>query len=141
MEPTMETIMNKANKDIHNLETYVKTESTKNSYIYLNTFKEKFEELYKIYNQFICLKSVSFNPKKKYKHKMKSIYVYKKVEPTGTIIIYKNYIDNRKINNEDGEYQGQWKNDLRHGQGKIYKNGIFIRDCEYKNDNLYIKLK
>ena len=51
--------MNKANKDIQNLETYFnglfEMNYNRNTDIYLNTFKEKFEELFIMYKNFICL--------------------------------------------------------------------------------------
>ena len=131
----METIMNKANKDIQNLETYFnglfELNYNKNTDIYLNTFKEKFEELFIMYKKLICLKGVSFRPTKKYKHKIKQIYLYKKVERTGTIIIYKKDVPPYKSYDE---YEGQWENGLRHGKGKDYLNENVIYDGHWKND-------
>ena len=140
---TMENIINKANKDIKNIEIYLNfdiylnKDHNKNAEIYLNTFKESFEELYTNYKKVIYSQNVYFTPRNQYKHKIKPIYVYKKYEPNGTIIIYKNYNDQRKIYNEDGEleYEGQFKNDLRHGQGKsYYKNKYLDYDGQWKND-------
>ena len=131
----METIMNKANKDIQNLETYFnglfEMNYNRNTDIYLNTFKEKFEELFIMYKKLIFLKGVSFRPTMKYKHKIKQIYLYKKVERTGTIIIYKKDVSPYKSYDE---YEGQWENGLRHGQGKQYYNGKLDYEGQFKND-------
>ena len=127
--------MNKANKDIQNLETYFnglfELNYNKNTDIYLNTFKEKFEELFIMYKKIICLKCVSFRPTKKHKHTIKQIYVYKKVEPTGTIIIYKKDVSPYKSYDD---YEGQWVNGLRHGQGKNYRNGQLIYEGHWDYD-------
>ena len=158
METTMESIMNKANNDLNTIEHYINTESTKNAYIYLHYLKEKLDALYEDYQKSIYLKSISFRPTKKYKHNIKQIYVYKKKEHIGNMILLKTYslsgktyengelIYEGNMENElshgqgksyvDGklDYDGLWKNDLRHGKGKDYLNGNVIYDGLWKND-------
>ena len=84
----MDKIMMKANNDIKNIETYLNNVNIDNKVVYLNAFKEKYDELYTTYKKSISSKYVCFRPAtKKYKHIIKPIYVYKKYEPDKLLYI------------------------------------------------------
>jgi hypothetical protein len=120
----MDEVMNELKESIQVVETYLK-------------------HLKDTYAEWIQLNSVSFRPTYKKKKPIKRIRV---IKPYNIVIthhkdgelkdlLYKGELKNGK-GYKDGQliYEGEFKNDLKHGKGNLYKDEQLIYEGEFKND-------